>query len=500
MNISQNSLELIKKWEGLYLDAYLDPVGIPTIGYGTIQYPNGKKVRLGDKITEQQAEAYLKEECEEKSEEVSKLMSGISLNQNQFDALVSFCYNLGTGALAESTLLKKLKANDFVGAALEFERWNKATVNGERVKLPGLTNRRKDERNLFERKDGQGIALDALKSSQDQVTWLEGYRDKDQNVIVAWNSADGSDKVVEILTLESLEKDDLISLLQQYKNARNFIFAPVTKAIPSGSRILVTARKATIVKVSNPPTLNTALLVRGVEGDNVKKLQNRLNDLGFDAGVADGVFGKKTEEAVKQFQKKYLITVDGKVGSNTWNKLWGIDTPTVSVPTSTATATPGKNYLRLTKTERKDTYGCFILNLEYFKNGQLKDSINVCSGQPRRQLFETGRESVPNAQPLPEGKWRIGDIQWVGEKDKYRGSFGDGLGPVKIPLDYVAPGTTRRSEILIHLDWNRENSPGTIGCIGVYGVDDFQQLVSWLRDTDPRDLFVNWGKGTCPQP
>ncbi|MBD2386897.1 glycoside hydrolase family protein [Cylindrospermum sp. FACHB-282] len=500
MNISQNCLELIKKWEGLFLNAYLDPVNIPTIGYGTIQYPNGKKVRLGDQITEQQAKAYLKDECDQKAEEVSKLVSGISLNQNQFDALVSFCYNLGTGALAESTLLKKLKANDFVGAASEFERWNKAIVNGEKVVFAGLTNRRKDERTLFEKKDGEAIPLNAPISPQDQVTWLEGYRDNDQNVIVAWNGSDGVNKLVEILTLSTLEKSDLISVLEQYKNARNFVFAPATKVIPSGERVLVTARKPTILKVSNPPTLNTPLLVRGVEGDDVKKLQNRLNDLGFDAGEADGIFGKKTEEAVGEFQKKQSITVDGKVGSNTWSKLWGIDAPTVSVPTSTASSTPGKNYLRLTKTQRKDTYGCFILKLEYFKNGQLQGSIDVCSGQPHRQLFETGRESVPNAQPLPEGKWYIDNIQWVGEKDKYRGSFGDGLGPVKIPLNYVEPGKTRRSEILIHLDWNRANSPGTIGCIGVYGIGDFQQLVSWLRDTDPRDLFVDWEKGTCPQP
>ncbi|HAX78659.1 MAG TPA: lysozyme, partial [Cyanobacteria bacterium UBA11372] len=95
MKISQNCLDLIKKWEGLRLHAYKDPVGIPTIGYGTIRYPNGQKVQIGDTITQQEAEAFLQLECDEVAEKVSKLVSGISLNQNQFDALVSLCYNIG---------------------------------------------------------------------------------------------------------------------------------------------------------------------------------------------------------------------------------------------------------------------------------------------------------------------------------------------------------------------------------------------------------------------
>jgi lysozyme len=85
MKISQNCLNVIMKWEGFYLDAYLDPVGIPTIGYGTIRYPNGVKVRLGDKITKAEAEAFLKLECDEIVESLEALLAGISLNQNQFD-------------------------------------------------------------------------------------------------------------------------------------------------------------------------------------------------------------------------------------------------------------------------------------------------------------------------------------------------------------------------------------------------------------------------------
>jgi len=97
MEISQICLDLIKKWEGFRANAYLDPVGIPTIGYGTIRYPNGQPVELGDIVTEAEAEDLLKLEADDFAELVTKKVT-VGLNQNQFDALVSFCYNVGGGA------------------------------------------------------------------------------------------------------------------------------------------------------------------------------------------------------------------------------------------------------------------------------------------------------------------------------------------------------------------------------------------------------------------
>ena len=496
MKISQNCLELIKKWEGLSLEAYLDPVDIPTIGYGTIRYPNGQKVQMGDTITEQEAEAFLQLECDEVAEKVSKLVSGISLNQNQFDALVSLCYNIGTGAFEDSTLLRELKANNFANAAKEFDRWVKGTKNGQLVTLPGLVNRRKEERALFEKSGGQATPIDTETSPQDKVTWLEGYRDGEKNVIVARNGSE----VIEILTLESHLKEDLIAVLQQYKNALNFHFAPNGKTIPSGDRIAVATKEKSILKVIDPPPLSR-LLVLDTEGSDVKKLQERLNDLGYDAGEVDGIFGKKTDTAVKEFQADYfgVAEADGKVGPITWKKLWGDVSPTLPPPT---TPVPGKNYLGLTKTQRKDGYGCYVLNLQYFKDGEFKDAIEVCSGQPKKQFFRIGRKSIAgSAEPLPEGKWFIHDIRWAGGKDNYDGKIhASGIGPVTIPLDYVGPDKTGRSAIEIHIDWNRKQFPGTVGCIGVYTKADYKRLVSWLRDTDPRDLFVDWGLGTCPKP
>lgn len=139
------AIELIRKWEGLRLSAYLDPVGIPTIGYGTIKYNDGTPVRLGDTLTETEAEDLLIQHIED------DILGGMDqaitapINENQYCALVSFTYNLGIGNFRSSTLLRKLNAGDYVGASLEFSRWNKA---GGKI-LQGLVNRRADERALF---------------------------------------------------------------------------------------------------------------------------------------------------------------------------------------------------------------------------------------------------------------------------------------------------------------------------------------------------------------
>lgn len=505
MKISQNCLDLIKKWEGFRDTAYLDPVGIPTIGYGTIRYPSGKKVQIGDVLSEQEAEAFLHLECEKTAKIVSELVN-VPLNQNQFDALVSFCYNVGVGAFQESTLRKKLNAGDNLEAAQEFDNWVFATENGVKRKLEGLVNRRRDEKTLFQKNDNLGTPLELGESLQDSVNWLEAYREGKNNIIVAWNG----EKAVEILTLENSNKEDLIEVLQQYQNAQNIHIAPAGKAVPSGERIVIASKGKSFTQLFNPPTLERALLMRGMAdteatGDDIKELQRRLQDLGFYKGDIDGIFSLKTDEAVRDFQEDYfgLSEADGKVGPKTWAKLWGESAP---IPVDNTTISePGKHYLKLTKTNRKDAFGCFILNLDYFKDGQFKDRLEVCCGQAKRQAFRSGVESQAGSQePLPEGKWFIHDILWAGGKDNYNGAVfsiaGNGIGPVTVKLDYKGPGTTRRSAIEIHIDWNRRTSPGTVGCIGIYSIADYKRFVSWLRETDPRDLYVDWGLGTCPKP
>lgn len=148
MEISNIGIALIKEFEGLRSNAYLDVADIPTIGYGTTIYASGKKVKLGDRITEDRAEMELKVKLKGFAEVVDNLVK-VDLTQNQFDALVSFVYNVGGASLASSTLLKRLNTKDYLGAANEFLRWNKATVKGTRVAVAGLTRRRVAERTLF---------------------------------------------------------------------------------------------------------------------------------------------------------------------------------------------------------------------------------------------------------------------------------------------------------------------------------------------------------------
>ena len=146
MTPSKNCIDLIKKFEGCKLSSYLDPIGIPTIGYGSIMWPDGKRVKLGQKITLQQAEDMLKWEIGIKAKPVNSLLSKVAINQNQFDALISFAYNLGIGALTSSTLLKKVIKNPCDPAiAVEFMKW----VNAGGKQLPGLVRRRKAESDLY---------------------------------------------------------------------------------------------------------------------------------------------------------------------------------------------------------------------------------------------------------------------------------------------------------------------------------------------------------------
>lgn len=144
MRASENGINLIKQFEGCRLTAYQDSVGVWTIGYGWTQPVDGKPVAKGMTITQQKANQLLTEGVAQYENGVTNLVT-VPLNQNQFDALVDFAYNLGVNALKGSTLLKKINAGDYAGAANEFRKWNKA--GGK--ELAGLTRRREAEKSLF---------------------------------------------------------------------------------------------------------------------------------------------------------------------------------------------------------------------------------------------------------------------------------------------------------------------------------------------------------------
>ncbi|WP_431210457.1 lysozyme [Puia sp. P3] len=147
---SGNCIDLIKSQEGLVLHPYLDQASVPTIGYGTTRYPGGAHVTMKDgPITQQQAENYLHNDLQDTGVAVNAMVPQ-GLNQNQFDALVDFAYNVGTGALHGSTLLKLVKANSAdpsIGDA--FQMWDKIHVDGKLVVNDGLLKRRKAEAELY---------------------------------------------------------------------------------------------------------------------------------------------------------------------------------------------------------------------------------------------------------------------------------------------------------------------------------------------------------------
>lgn len=151
METSERGKDLIKRFEGLITHSYLCPANKLTVGYGHC----GEDVKQGMVITEEEAENLLKKDLKKIEDKLNYSLQhdNITLNQNQFDACISFIFNLGFSAFIFSTLYKKLKAGDFEGASDEFLKWVyiTKTIDGEKVKirLKGSETRRKSEQELF---------------------------------------------------------------------------------------------------------------------------------------------------------------------------------------------------------------------------------------------------------------------------------------------------------------------------------------------------------------
>lgn len=146
MKISEKGLELIKKFEGFRSEPYLCPADIPTIGYGTTRYNDGRRVTLNDEpLSKEMASNILQYQVNTIYGDAVNDYTTVMDNQNHFDALTSFTYNLGAGNLKSSTLLKKHNSGDFHGAEDEFKKW----VYADGVILDGLVKRRNEESALY---------------------------------------------------------------------------------------------------------------------------------------------------------------------------------------------------------------------------------------------------------------------------------------------------------------------------------------------------------------
>jgi lysozyme len=145
MKTSQNGIDLIKKFEGCRLKAYKCPANIPTIGYGNTFYENGNKVKIGDKITQTQANELMLSLLPKYEKTVLNNIK-VPLNQNQFDALVSFCWNCGSSNTLFSMINQKQSDMNIVGF------WTSHYITGGGKELAGLVKRRKEESVLFVKK------------------------------------------------------------------------------------------------------------------------------------------------------------------------------------------------------------------------------------------------------------------------------------------------------------------------------------------------------------
>ncbi|WP_208436979.1 lysozyme [Bartonella taylorii] len=142
--ISKEGLAMIKQWEGLRLSAYKDAIGVWTIGYGHTSSAGKPFVHKGMTVTEEQAENVLCQDLKQFENAVEQAVQ-VSLTNEQFAALVSFCYNIGTAAFCNSTLLKKLNNGEYEAVPSELQKWTKA--GGKR--LQGLVHRRAAEAGLW---------------------------------------------------------------------------------------------------------------------------------------------------------------------------------------------------------------------------------------------------------------------------------------------------------------------------------------------------------------
>jgi lysozyme len=433
---SNDCLNLIKEFEGYAKEladgsakAYLDPVGIWTIGWGaTRNLDEGRSIREGDVISRETAKRWLLEEVEQTANIVEELCT-VAITQSMFDALVSFGYNTGTGGggLRTSTLLKKLNEKDSEGAAQQFGRWVNGEVNGQKVALPGLVRRRKAEETLF-RRDGLSGAING-------------------------NSNDAQDSA------------DPVEVRQ---------YQPAPELLPF-----------------------TRLLEAGMSGDDCFILNCALAGLGFlRVGPQSSHFTSVTTDAVKLFQRRDDIQVNGQVGSTTKKAL---ERALLKARDRLAPRSPDLVFCKLTRTHQPAYQGLEWCKLDFVDpQGKILDSLKVISGAASDQRFNLPEDSDQGSgEPIPQGRYGIGDIDWAGGKDNYDASHpirGDGLGPVWVPLAKKQPDD--RDAFGMHGDWNWitvRHDPGSAGCVCPSTLDDLKELVRLLRKHDPRELVVYWG-------
>lgn len=358
MNISKNGLDIIKKYEGLHLEAYLCPSGVWTIGYG---HTSG--VKKGMKITLEQAEEYLMKDCTAAVKAVNAL--GRNLAQNQFDALVSFTFNCGAGNL------KTLCHNRTLAVIAEkILLYNKS---GGKV-LSGIVKRRKEEQALFLKSDETGGQISPTEAHSGIVEYSllkDGNVQLSKNFTVReFRCKDGTDK---ILIDVDFVKDKLqairehfqapVTINSAYRNAiynkkvggtsnSYHIKGQAFDIVVKGYTTNEVAKYAQTIGINGIIQYNRfvhvdsredrywsrndngnvtvvytfyettkPVLKIGSTGEDVKYVQSFLTEQGMYHGAIDGDFGPLTQQSVIEWQGYCEIIKDGTVGPCTWSTI-----------------------------------------------------------------------------------------------------------------------------------------------------------------------------------
>jgi len=439
MQPSRDCTALIKESEGLHqkladgtIAAYADPVGVLTIGYGSIHHlDDNRPVRKGDVITRNTAELWLNQEIDEKATAVNELCK-VPLTQGMFDALVSFTFNLGNGALKRSTLLRRLNGKDYEGSAREFDRW----IHGAGKVLPGLVTRRNREEALFRR--------DGVPGDDVEIPWTGSVT----SVENPYQPPQLPLKIQRTLTEGSVGEDCYIL---------NCGLARLGYLKTGGGQ-------------PNSYTTVTKNAVEWLQGDCEL--------------AVDGKFGSKTKASLSAAiakadkplppgtDKVYCrLTRTSRVNANGL-ELLSLDfvSPKGNVvdSISVVSGAPGVQNLQNFRLLADGTPG----SLEPIP--QSRYYIADIDWAGAKDDYDTPHSHDTNGI----GPVFVDLIRTVPIRERERDKKGG------------------RDDFGFHVDWNfikEGHSPGSAGCVCPTSIKDLQELVRLLRLYDPRDLFVDWG-------
>ena len=318
MQVSENGKKLVRDAEGFFSKPYNDPAGHATIGYGHLLHRGN--VTAADRaqwgtLSEPQARKLLDGDINEVAAQVKSLVK-VPLTQGQFDALVSFGFNLGTGkgGLGDSTLLRKLNEGDYAGAQKEFGRWVKATdTNGNLITLPGLVTRRANEAALFGNQAPTGTTTNPPATSGT----LTGDGSLKQGATGAG-----------VKTLQ----DDLVKMgfmTRSEVNTGYGTFGAKTEAALKSFQASVGLEQTGAVGPKTKHAIESVIAGVGqnknADANVINTAQQKLTSGKFlsaaDAKAEAGVYGPKTEAAVKAFQAENNIQQTGVIGPQTFAAL-----------------------------------------------------------------------------------------------------------------------------------------------------------------------------------